>query len=205
MGKNYIKEFMRDNNLELGALFVAINAVGIKSKVKIAGNFRIVSENGDRVVEDFKYYILTGEAKIEKIKPKTLTEQLKEQGYGYVINSCGVIDCIPTKSLRIDRVELGSVKLTESEAEREVHFRKLKHDIQEFARERDCIGEKHIYAITYNLADDEVVKSTNKGNGGQCILPKLFEASFDTEEKALECIMNFSERIRKYYNWNENS
>ena len=121
---------------------------------------------------------------IEKIKPKTLMEQLKEQGFGWELGKSGIVRKVPLASMMVDsfeydRAKQGNCFLTESEAEREAYRRKLEFEMQEWARERDCLGNILNY---YPWRDFRVsLKGTEE-------FKKVFESVF-------------SEKVDKYYDW----
>ena len=127
---------------------------------------------------------------IEKIKPKTLVEQLKEQGFGWELDSYGDVEetCFDEEEFENDSTLLqiinqGNVFLTKSEAEREAYRRKLEFEMQEWARENDCLS-----TVSAHL---------------DCQIFKMFNVYVRTIEKCNEAKTIFNGKAGKYYNWGD--
>jgi len=178
--KNYIEMFMRDNDLKLGEKFRA------NDKIVYFDDFYSLRTYDGKLEGVVFMGILQGNYEIEKIKPKTLMEQLKEQGFGYLIQVQGAITNV-TNSDFVDGVYdkmimQCNVFLTKSEAEREIYRRELEFEMQEWAREHDCLcGAGHMSIQPYN---------------GFNVCVKNF--GFNERLKGV-----FNEKVDKYYNWNE--
>jgi hypothetical protein len=183
MSKNYIEEWLKDNDLSIDESFNVEEFT--RNPYFIDEGYRLRSRkepllqiSGDNLV-----MILTGEFKIEKIKPKTLMEQLNEQGYGWVLSSSGEINkAYYGWEFWGNCIRNGNLYPTQSEAEREVYRRRLEFEMQEWARENDCLGEK----------ENETF-----------LLFAGFLVHINRGEKTNEMYERFKEKTQKYYNWEE--
>ena len=130
--------------------------------------------------------LLEGEFEIEKIKPKTLMEQLKEQGFGYAINihaESGVEYVNVNNSIFNALLKMGAMYLTESDCKREMYRRELEFEMQEWARENDCLS-----TVSAHL---------------DCQIFKMFNVYVRTIEKCNEAKTIFNGKAGKYYNWGD--
>lgn len=76
-------------------------------------------------------------------KNKTLTENLYEQGHGWLIMRDGSIEGIFVlyeSKYAVDCILMGDVFFTKKEAEREVYRRKLEFEMKEWARKNNCLS-----------------------------------------------------------------
>lgn len=180
MAKNYIEEFMKDNDLSIREIFLFCETV----EVYINENLELVNNKNNEILQSQMLGIMKGLAKIEKIKPKTLMEQLKEQGFGYAINTDGSITKRCYNDLKyLGYLGNGDVFLTETEAEREAYRKKLEFEMKEWARENDCLGDSY-YAI----------------NPFAAFLCHIKEPAGE-QSKADEFREKFSKKVNEYYNF----
>jgi len=198
--KNYIEMFMNDNNLKAGEKF------NLKdypfNPCVINDEFDFINEHKCKDSATM-HDLMLGFYEIEKIKPKTLMEQLKEQGFGWVI-ACDYLNSITTvekinlcenyeeeemqlgvtyldKDSLMHHLIMGLIYLTESEAEREAYRRKLEFDMQEWARENECLDE----------------------NGNGYIISNCFRIILTKYEWVNKIKKTFRDKLEKYYNWNQ--
>lgn len=185
--KNYIEEIMKDNDLIENEVFL-VGSIDLGYRTKFTEfyfsqgmlyyNDNSGIANGHAVLSLFN-----GRNRIEKIKPKTLMEHLKKQGDGWIAWYDG--DTVKRSTLGDDlalAMQQGNVFLSKSEAEREVYRRKLEFEMQEWARENDCLGTDVIHDMNVYAGFNVFVKKElwDKGN---------------------ELAEIFKEKTQKYYNW----
>lgn len=155
--KNYIEEFLKDNGLKINVPYELSG--GLHNPYEFNQAKQLLDCRGE-----YAFYeticLLNGTYKIEKIKPKTLIKQLKEQGYCFFIVYSSTVHNYIIQKINIFKLgdsvsedffydndeafvkhcEMGFLFLTKSEAERELYRRKLEFEMQEWARENDCLS-----------------------------------------------------------------
>jgi hypothetical protein len=189
MSKNYIEEWMRDNNLEFNINYKFIKGMFVVYGCINTGYCLCRDESKDMSCwsEINWNEIMLGKWEIEKIKPKTLMEQLKEQGYGYLIQVQGEITNVTNSDFAhgvYDKMIMQcNIFLTESEAKREAYRRKLEFEMQEWARENDCLGSFADGVLAFRGLNVYITR--------------------DTKIQVDDCQEKFIDKYDKYYNWEE--
>ena len=151
--KNYIEEFMKNNGFNKNETYLFKNYFdkdGNMHELNIRfGEGYDITVNNDFASGEVYRQILKGVAIIEKIKPKTLMEQLKEQGYGWSINcmdDINVSKICDTSDLFYPLMTIGDLHLTRNDALRERYRLKLEFEMREWARENDCLCDMRMGA-----------------------------------------------------------
>lgn len=186
MSKNYIEQFMDDNDLKNKESF---NIKAMNDNPYYFNNYRLYNKFGSSCDAGLSNLLQGDVFEIEKIKTKTLMQQLMLQGYGWLVTSFGKVDKVqnnePTYKIYLYQwAKQGNIFLNKSDAEKKAFYRELKFDIEEWAREHDCLGLANEDTTTYS-----------------------FHSPFNiiiTKEKEYNDLRGlFKDRINKYYNWNE--
>lgn len=207
---DYIKQMMEDKGIEINEEFYAI-IQGIKHKVKIYVSWTISVY--DEEVQSFKFadiylyqQIMGGSATIEKIKTKakTLYGKLKQQGYGWFIFYDGSISKLMFDYCHFKGyMRQGLIFSNKSDAERELHRRKLEFEMQEFAREHneceidwgDFSEEKCSIYYHFNEKGVDCCSNWEYKNSAD------FDVYFTSTTVAGRAIIKFGDRMKKYYEW----
>jgi len=179
--KNYIEEVAKNYNINNGEKFTFDNFEHI---CFINEFYELECETLSPHQRDALLLgVMLGKRIPVKIKPKTLTEKLKEQGYGYAINihaDNGAEYVNVNNSIFNALLKMGAMYLTESDCKREMYRRELEFEMQEWARENDCLGDAgHMSIQPYN---------------GFNVCVKDF--GFNERLKGV-----FNEKVDKYYNF----
>jgi len=197
--KNYIEEYMKDNGLNKNETYLFKNYFDKDGNMHelniIFGECYDITVNNDFASGEVYRQILKGVAIIEKIKPKTLMEQLKEQGFGYAINihaesgveyainihaESGVEYVNVNNSIFNALLKMGAMYLTESDCKREIYRRELKFEIEEYCRKNDIdfrqtgsgfqMSESNdLNIILNNASDNKVVSEQFKDKISKCM------------------------------------
>ena len=185
--KNYIEEFMKNNGFNKNETYLFKNYFDKDGNmhelnIRFGEGYDITVNNGFASGEVYRQ-ILKGVAIIEKIKPKTLMEQLKEQGFGYAINihaESGVEYVNVNNSIFNALLKMGAMYLTESDCKREIYRRELKFEIEEYCRKNDIdfrqtgsgfqMSESNdLNIILNNASDNKVVSEQFKDKISKCM------------------------------------
>lgn len=201
---NYIEKFIRDNNIKIGEEFYikqGNHIFGGLDRARFYFNEKFYleekSDNSHSIV--ILKGLLTGEYKIEKIKPKTVWH-LKDGDEYYYIDTCGNVDrtIFGINAYWEDRQmkEFGNEFLTKEEAEHEVERRKCEAILLKYGT-RDMINIGGInarkYFIVYNNYHNVISISFN-----QCAQSQgtIYFKSAKLAQKAIEEVGE--ERLKKY-------
>lgn len=202
---NYIKQLMKDNNIEVNEefyIFYDKNRLGkvmetplyFDEKLYLVGN-----ANGNCYI--ILRGLMSGEYRIEKIpqKPKSVWD-LKEGDEYYYINMCGNVDrttfsndtCFADKKI----IKIGNAFLTREEAEFEAERRKceailLKYGTRNFMSFRDI--NSHKYFIMYNSYRNGIGINFNQCDQSQ---GTIYFESVELAQKAIEEVGE--DRLKKY-------
>lgn len=201
---NYIKQFMKDNGIEVNEEFYVIDENGKKIGGLISiifyfdKNMRLNMKLVESDCRDVLRGLMLGECKIEKIphKPKSVWD-LKEEDKYYYINCYGEIDStFYDCDEDVDIIKCGNAFLTEKEARFEVERRKCEAVLLKYGtRDMINIGGINVrkYFIVYNNYYHEISISFTQSANSQGII--YFESS-ELAQKAIEEVGE--DRLKKY-------
>lgn len=208
---NYIKQFMKDNDIKINEEFYVIDENGKKIGGLISiifyfdKNMRLNMKLVESDCRDVLRGLMLGECKIEKIphKPKSVWD-LKDGDEYYYVNSFGYIEIITYDGHKddVEFIENGSAFLTEKEAEFEIERRKCEAILLKYGtRDMMSLGDNEVdkIQIYYNH-----VRNTIETDCHTC-LNDQGTIYFKTEELAQKAIEEVGEdRLKKYvFNVNE--
>jgi len=176
---NYIEKFMQDKGLKCMERFK------VNERIVYFDNFFSLRTDDEKLEGIIFMGLLQGNCKIEKIKPKTLMEKLKEQGEGYALHADGTITLRHYEDLDyFGYLTNNNAFLTKSEAKKEAYRRQLEFEMNEWPRENkclaDCFGEMVFQGFNVYIHLNKYTKDN------------------------LRVVRNiFSDKVDKYYNWEE--
>lgn len=201
---NYIKQFMKDNDIKINEEFYVIDENGKKIGGLISiifyfdKNMRLNMKLVESDCRDVLRGLMTGECKIEKIpqKPKTVWDLTEEDMY-YYIDCYGEIDSTFYDCEEdVDIIKCGNAFLTREEAEHEVERRKceavlLKYGTMDMMSLGD--GNKSKYCIYLNNFLNKIIVSDN-----YCIQSQgtIYFESKELAQKAIDEVTE--DRLKKY-------
>lgn len=148
MGTNYIKNFMQEHGIKEGQEF-KIHHGGKYYDLKIKYN-ALFDTYGNLAKPFMVCAVLLGVAVVIP-KPKTLREQIEQQGEYWLLQYDGQVSKQQLQDLEKEELAQGNAFLTESDAEREKFRRNLEFRVKEWLRERECLKEYTGWIIRYYL------------------------------------------------------
>lgn len=201
---NYIKQFMKDNDIKINEEFYVIDENGEKIGGLISiifyfdKNMRLNMKLVESDCRDVLRGLMLGECKIEKIpqKPKTVWDLTEEDMY-YYIDCYGEIDSTFYDCEEdVDIIKCGNAFLTREEAKHEVERRKCESILLKYGtRNFMSLGDKYTkrYYIGYDYNDNKIEYYFRYFLGLQGTI--YFESKELAKKAIEEC---GEERLKKY-------